>query len=253
MVKRIIGTLCGGNENDWELYLPATQYFINQSIHSSHGCTPFAAMFARSANNFQDYFSLDPGRMQTTIGIKDFVQDVEQFIRPMINDFNSSYQDKVKKQYDSKSKVTTKELSPGQIVYLEITPDLRTGLSPSFEGPYLISRRNRAGNYVLQTEKGYRIPKRTYPLSKLKVIDLPLKSLPSLPKSHATILKVVGHEGESTETKYWVQWKGKTIEEKTLLPIEDIVNYRLIQTYWNRYYKNLHTMRGDNGDSSPNT
>jgi hypothetical protein len=250
VMKNILGKICDGNEMNWELYLPATQYFMNQSIHSSHGSTPFAAMFARSANNFENFSSLDLGKLQTRNNVKNFIDNVENFIRPLINDLNANYQTKIKKQKNSRGKIKTKSLEPGQIVYVEVTPDLRTALSPSFEGPYIIVRQNKAGNYILRTEKGYQIPKKSYPLSKLKVIDLPLQSLSSLPETHNTIKKIIGHEGNSSETKYWVQWKGKGEEDKSLLPSEDIVNYRLIQSYWKRYYSASNSMRGDDGDSN---
>jgi hypothetical protein len=45
----------GGLISQWDEYLPAIQYAFNTRVVELHGSSPYALMFGRAPNGFQDY------------------------------------------------------------------------------------------------------------------------------------------------------------------------------------------------------
>jgi hypothetical protein len=257
LVKRILGILVDGREEDWENFIGVTQYHLNQSIHSSHGCTPFFAMFARAPNDFSDYRNLSLLTTTNPRTIRNRLQEIQDSLRPLINKFNSDYQEKVKKKHDSQSSVTSEILQPGQTVYVEITPDQRTSLSPIYDGPFQIVRRTRSGNYILCTERGRKLRKH-YPLSKLKTTNI-INHLPQENQHIQQMQKIISHEENPQGMKYLIRWKGLNSDHDSWLERRDIVDYRLLANYWKkvrRHTSPTHAnsdVREENGASAPIT
>ena len=235
-IKKILGIMTEGNENDWEFYINSTQYFMNQAIHSAHNCSPFEVMFARSGSNFQNYKDVNLNEISEA-EIEQKMQEIKNFTRPMINEFTEKYQKRVKAQYNKQNKIRIQTLLPGTQVYIAIPSDLKTSLSPKFEGPYTVKRRTTAGNYELLNYNGKPITRR-YPLGKLKVVDIQSES--NIPQNDSgTIEKIVNHSGEPNRYTYEIKWKNKADEFNSFLTKSDIPDIRILRKYWSKVNKNI--------------
>ena len=165
------------------------------------------------------------------------MEEIKNFTRPMINEFTEKYQKQVKAQYNKQNKIRIQTLLPGTQVYIAIPSDLKTSLSPKFEGPYTVKRRTTAGNYELLNYNGKPITRR-YPLGKLKVVDIQSES--NIPQNDSgTIEKIVNHSGEPNRYTYEIKWKNKADEFNSFLTKSDIPDIRILRKYWSKVNKNI--------------
>ena len=133
----------------------------------------------------------------------------------------------------NKSRKLLPHVNPGQTVY---TKDAlrRTKWEPAYEGPFIVSRQDQSGAYVLKDMTGEELF-RHFTIDQLRPIPKDSRLAPGgvdpEEKSYE-IEKILDHNLENNDYSYLVKWKGYKQSDSTWEPSQNFDDEAIIHRYW---------------------
>ena len=156
---------------DWDLVLPVVELMINIKINDVTATSPFELFFGRPFVGFSNHQSSQQSLL-TEEQLKKRWDNIIKLIYPSVQLKRRQAQEVHKEQLQKSGSVQMDGLPPGSVVMVQVdNPSFKKKLfDGAYDGPCVVERRNRAGNYVLRDRlTGNLMPSK--PLSKLKLLD----------------------------------------------------------------------------------
>ena len=228
-VKQAIVKLLQGKSNDWDLYVPTTQLFLNSKHSPLHGSRPFSLMFARQPNKLCDYTNDDTSdhvSPQQALQLrKEDIEQFEQAVIPAIKDRMQRMRDAEKARYDSKNRII-KPLPVGTKVVIKNVH--RSGKTePRYTGPFTITGLNQGGAYTLADATG-EAHTCNVPPSHIKVVSDDI----ALSDEVYEVESILDHKGRPGNYQYLIKWKGYSDAHNTWEPQDNLNAERVLAEYW---------------------
>lgn len=171
----MVRKLLQGNA-EWDLSLPAVQFFLNNKISPTLDTTPFAAMFARRSNQFADY-SADT-HSPSLPDLHKRLLEMNEILHPALSKKLADSQASKKRKFDQSHALV---IFPVGSYVMKIDPTRSTKLQAFYTGPYRIIKSTGNGSYTLMDKDHFVLP-RNVATSQLKMISYtPPKIPPSSP------------------------------------------------------------------------
>ena len=103
-------------------------------------------------------------------------------------------------------------------------------LSPPFEGPYKVVKRNRGGAYLLMDHDGVLLHRAYAPA---QLLSIPTPSTADTDVSEVfTVNKIIAHRRHGRGYQYLVSWKGCPDSQNTWEPASHFLDINVIADYW---------------------
>ena len=159
---------------------------------------------------------------------------MEEVVFPAIRARRDAVNSKIISRFNSSHKIVS--FPAGS--YVMAKDATRTGkLSPFFEGPYKVARRNRGGAYLLMDHDGVLLGRNFAP-SQLIAIPTPSIGDTCTDDVH-TVEHIVDHRTRDRGYQYLVKWKGYDASHNSWEPACNFFDVSVISSYWKS--KNAHT------------
>jgi transposase InsO family protein len=242
-ISQSILKLLNGRIDNWDQQVRPVQYYKNGKIGALHNSTPFALLFARPMNAFYDYRNAT-SELLSTDDLLARVQYLNDIVYPAVNDKARKKQADDIAKFTEKHKSKTLDLShfiPGSLVM--VRDELRLDkVSPRYEGPFEVVRRNRGGSYLLKGTDGTTYSR---PACALKLVyQQPVDALPS---DHVEVETILDHRPNSSSatdnSEYLVKWKGRSATLNQWVPASDFDGPALIAAYFKNLNRRVNSPR----------
>jgi len=206
--SQTIYKLLEGQVNLWDRYIPATQLYANLKVAEVTGSTPYSLVFARKANELEDY-SASVENPFSVEKLRERLNYMNLLVFPAIVQKSKATHQKRNEYFNKRNHIVVDKFIPGAVVMIR---DETRGdkMTPVYEGAFTIVRRNAGGAYVLKNVLGEEFVR---PPNVLKLAH-PDLALPGVPGVAAEVDRILDHrtvEG-STELEYLVHWKQQSSE-----------------------------------------
>ena len=231
---RCIQKAIDGAQSDWDLTIPAQQFALNTRVTDFHGSAPFSVMLARSFPGFR--CSVLPAlSSQTDIPAPsnayedwlEVVAQVEAVVFPALRERRDDYNLRMANRFNKSHRL--KSFAIGS--YVMAKDETRVGkLSPPFEGPYKVVKRNRGGAYLLMDHDGVLLHRAYAPA---QLLSIPTPSTADTDVSEVfTVNKIIAHRRHGRGYQYLVSWKGCPDSQNTWEPASHFLDINVIADYW---------------------
>lgn len=229
--KQAIVKLLQGKDNDWDLYVPSLQLFINSKHSPLHGSRPFSLMFARQPNKLCNYTNDNTDHnvspQQALELRKEDIEQFEQAVIPAIKERMQRMRDAEKARYDSNNRII-KPLPIGTKVVIKNVH--RSGKTePRYTGPFRITGLNQGGAYTLADATG-ETHTCNVPPSHIKVVSDDI----DLSDDVYEVEQILDHKGRPGNFQYLIKWKGYSDAHNTWEPQGNLNADRILETYWHQ-------------------
>jgi hypothetical protein len=234
--QTILKTLNGRLDN-WETMVRPVQYFTNGKVAALHDSTPFSLLFARPMNAFEDYRN-NVSKQLNTEQLLARVQYLNELVYPAINQKAKRKQTQDTETFNKKYKnrlYDDAHFTPGSWVMAK--NELRSDkVSPRYDGPFEVLRRNRGGSYLLRGSDDTVYHR---PACSLKLVTrTPITTLPS---NHFEVESILNHRPKTPQpqnnSEYFVKWKGHDISQSSWVPTKDFDGPAIITAYFKQLKK----------------
>ena len=241
--KEIINKRLNGAKKDWDIYVPSTQLAMNCKYASLHNSRPFALMFARQPNDFQDFREVtidEDHSIPDAPNTIDRIEQMENIVFPAIREKIQAVQAAERGKFDKNHRIIN-EFPPGSHVAIK-NVHRSSKADPRYDGPFTVKGKSKGGSYILEDDTGALLT-RDIPPSHLKLL------------SHDTVVKaenvyevqaIIDHKGTNGNYLYRVRWKDYKPEDDTWEPPSNFDDKRQIERYWQR------RSTDQNGDNNKN-
>lgn len=229
-VKNVVYKRLEGNDKDWEFYIPSTMYALNNTATKLHASKPFSLMFARRANEFQNYqHTVDKTTKRDTVTKRDqYLNDYHNIVIPAIRERIQHTQQAEQGKFGQSHNII-KEIPVGaEVMILNVNRTSKT--EPRYIGYFTVKRKNKGGSYILEDKTGALYP-RNVPPNQIKVISQEVV-IPA--ENTYEVQAIIDHKGSPGKYLYRVRWKGYTEDDDTWEPAENFDNQAFINKYWKR-------------------
>ena len=157
----------------WDLILPMVEMILNIKPNDTTKTSPFELFFGRPYVGFQDFTHSIPNIL-TQAEIQQRWKKIHEIVFPAVRKLRQSAQKSTALATENSRNVIKNSLKQGTVVMFEID-GLRGRMKKkmfdiAYQGPCIIERQNKAGNYVLREMSSGNII-RARPLSQLKVLQ----------------------------------------------------------------------------------
>lgn len=242
--KKTLIKLLEGKHEDWDLYIPAIQYTLNQKYSRLHKSRPFEVMFNRQANQFKDYSYVDPTITKKSINAKNLKLKLEQvtnIIVPTLREQIVKTQKADNEYFMKTHKIRYEPIPIGSEVMIN-NVNKKSKMEEDYEGPFTVHNIVKPGCYVL-TDKTGEIISRNVPTSHIQVVSVDKVKPSDLDKQYE-VEAIVDHRGtHPTNYEYKVRWKGYGPEHDTWEPTESFDQPDLIVRYHQRRKANNESIK----------
>ncbi|EIE87259.1 hypothetical protein RO3G_11970 [Rhizopus delemar RA 99-880] len=237
IAKKTIVKQLQGRKEDWDLYVPATQYAMNLKYSRLHKSRPYTVIFNKVPNDMKDYSHIKPTLRSEAVdskAIENRLKYATEVVIPALAKRIKETQD-VDNAYFMKTNKIVHTPFPlhSEVMIKNVNKENKT--DPYYEGPFYISGMTTNGSYIL-VDKQNNLLSRDVPTSHLKLIALPSnKSAESIDDQHYEIQAVIQHKGTPGNYQYLVHWKGYDDPmDYTWEPTSSFDDRSSIETYWAR-------------------
>ncbi|EIE88739.1 hypothetical protein RO3G_13450 [Rhizopus delemar RA 99-880] len=237
IAKKTIVKQLQGRKEDWDLYVPATQYAMNLKYSRLHKSRPYTVIFNKVPNDMKDYSHIKPTLRSEAVdskAIENRLKYATEVVIPALAKRIKETQD-VDNAYFMKTNKIVHTPFPlhSEVMIKNVNKENKT--DPYYEGPFYISGMTTNGSYIL-VDKQNNLLSRDVPTSHLKLIALPSnKSAESIDDQHYEIQAIIQHKGTPGNYQYLVHWKGYDDPmDYTWEPTSSFDDRSSIETYWAR-------------------
>jgi hypothetical protein len=198
------------NPLNWEDWIPFVLLAYRSRVNTITKFTPYELMFGRKMNGFENWNTPlnqddEYALYQRSIMLKRLYEhDVPQVLKEV----KESQQQQIIRQ-EKQHHITEESLQPGTKVFLK-SLKLQGKLEAKYQGPYIIVKQTKNGNYWLKTTSGKKL-QTSYPLSRLKIAAETVND----DDSTFEIEKVLDERIHKGIKEYLVKWKGFTEMENS--------------------------------------
>ncbi len=226
-----------GNKHTWDDHVPMVQLALNTRTVALHNSSPFSLFFARRFNGFHN-FTDDQGGLLSHKELTDRLEYMSTVVFPAIDAKALSTQKKMIERFNKT--ILNNEFPDGAKV-MALDPIQGDKLTPRYEGPFTVVRRNTGGAYELRDGTGELLGRRYAP-SQLKLVLDDLEDVDIF-----EVETLVDHRNSLTGggVEYYVKWKGFPPEANTWEPEGNFIERKCIHEYW--------TKRMPEGNEKPNS
>ncbi|KAF9271495.1 hypothetical protein BGZ68_003543, partial [Mortierella alpina] len=197
---------------------------MNTKIVALHNSSPFSLFFARRFNGFQQ--NVDTNKeLLSTDKLLERLKYMTETVFPAIDAKSSETQRKMIERFNRT--ILHNEFPDGSKV-MTLDPVLSDALSPRYEGPFVVVRKNTGGAYVLKDGTGKTLG-RNYAPSQLKLVLDDYDDNPTY-----EVEEILNHRNSSKGkgVEYLVKWKDYSSEFDTWEPEENFIERHCIRKYW---------------------
>jgi len=230
-VENVLRKMVDGAMHVWPDYIPFVQLSCNAKTSSLTGATPFALMFGRGLNSFEEYGRSTKKTGDSLVLWKKRQETLAKEVYPSVHERIDNSKKKMADSYaKNKHMVSEERFLPGtQVMMHDATK--KSKWDPVYEGPFSIVRKNKGGAYVLRDRLGETL-KRTVPPDQLKLI-MRKNGDPAIEADSFKVDKITKHRtAKGGKFEYYVVWKDKSIEPGWE-PVENFDDISCIKQYWN--------------------
>ncbi|KAK4509772.1 uncharacterized protein ATC70_007074 [Mucor velutinosus] len=234
-VKIVMNTLrkmCNSNAREWSDYLPIVQLCCNRYIKSKSMTSPFSLMFARRVTLPEDYANKDkypiPKDIMSVKELEERIDYMHKVVFPAINEREAKMNAIMQKRFNDKHMLVDIPVGAHVMVKIRQRP---SKLSPIYDGPYTVIRRNQGGSYELKDEMN-EILHRNYVPSELKVVNIDEKAIDD---EYFEIEAIRDHRGKAANREYLIKWKGYGERMCSWITAEDVSDPHILQRYWQKH------------------
>ena len=222
--KRLLFKLLKGYQENWAKMLPVVQMSLNDRIVGRHMSSPFAVMFARKLNKFEDYQSIE----LQEVSEEDLIERNKKMIDAVYPAIFGRYKEAGRKYSERKNKAKKEKIWEAGTEVMKMV-DVRGAKSDQrWEGPFKVVGYNQA-------TKGYNLIDATCALLKNEVPAARLKEIQGdLEEGEGKILEILkvvddrmGEDGQ----EYLVKWKNA---EESWEAVSSFHSYKVIEDYWKK-------------------
>ena len=216
--------LAESNTDSWDKFLPFALLAYRTKRHESTKFSPYALVFGREPNHFQDWTLENPKNevnelIQRTLQIKKLF---EETLPSAKENLKKAKQRQLTVQ-NNRNNVETERLEIGQTIFIK-NEGLISKLTSRYVGPYTIDGHASGGNYYLKNALGERLDK-SYPRNKLKVT----KSLQEEDETNEEIDYVFDSKIENDKQFFHVKWKNS--DDTNWVPLDAFNNLECVNAY----------------------
>lgn len=232
IVLNALRKMSKSNAREWSDYLPLVQLSVNRYIKSKSLTSPFSLMFARRVTLPEDYANKDKYAIpQDIMSIEDLEERIEymhNMVFPAINEREKKINELMRKRFDDNHVLVDIPIGSHVMVKVRQRP---SKLSPIYDGPYTVIRRNQGGSYELKDEMN-EILHRNYVPSELKVVNVDEKSIED---EYFEIEAIRDHRGKAANREYLIKWRGYGERMCSWITADDVSDPHILQKYWKKH------------------
>ena len=229
LAKGLLKKLSRDDILNWDLFVDAAQFGINNRISSRHGSSPFSLMFARPSNDILSQSEVDAATSLaplTPTELLDRSNTMISTIFPAIASKVAHKNEKVEAYFNRTHRLTS--FPDGSIVMVNVSKPHQSSLKRKFEGPFTIVRCSAGGSYSLIDSAGVSYGSDVSP-NRLKLISLPPTAIADSP----VVDRIVSHRGTLRNRHYLVRWSSYPILADEWLSASSFDSSSpLVSSYW---------------------
>ena len=168
-ILQMLNRMMNGSVHRWMQLLPMVQLAYNNKISMRTGATPFSLMFARKLNRFIEYEGIDFKEVSEE-EVQRRLVEITEIVYPVVEENTEKYNNRMKKSFEKK--FSTNQTFPKGSYVMAINQEKSSKTDATYEGPYLVDKRNAGGAYVLRDMIFGEVLSRRFPPGLLKSVTL---------------------------------------------------------------------------------
>lgn len=228
---------------NWDRMLPLVTLFYNRTTRSITKTSPYALLFARTANILEDVVVDDcdlenwcdsndfeswlPGHKERLQNTLETHKDLMTRVYPTINSMRHEAKAKAAERFEATHTIVREPLTKGTAV-LVLDERKSSKHDQNWVGPYTICAINPTGSYVLKSDTGDIIRR-----ARSQIKEYHADEDAASPESYV-VERVIRHRGRRDNVQYLVKWRGYSNKHNSWLSPGDFNDKRIITDYWNR-------------------
>lgn len=236
IAKSSIIKMLNGKRDDWDLYLNGVQLAMNIKYSSLHKSRPYAIVFNRQPNGFEDYSKVTPTLSTEKADaklIEDRLRFAQEVVIPQISKRIKETQDKQHETFSKTHKVLTDMYPIGSKVMIQ---NVTRGdkLEERYSGPFFVKGYTKHKSYIL-VDQADNLLSRDIPTQQIKLIDANKPSQNEIKDGHYEVQAIIKHRGTPANYEYLVHWLGYDHPKYHTWQVEsDFDSKYHIKLYWDR-------------------
>ena len=214
-----------GRDDEWDLFVPTTQFAMNIKVSKITKCTPYSLMFARPINGFQRQGTteselLDPEEITRRLNY------MTTIVYPEVSHMTHQYKIAEADKFNGTHRIDVFQRG-AQVMAIDELRSSKT--QPRYTGPFTVLRRNQGGAYVLKGSDGTEY---TRPPRSLKLFYQPAVE----PGEAAVVGSVLAHRKDSDtgNLSYLVKWKNQSDANNEWVKASDFHDLTPITRFWKK-------------------
>ena len=232
-----IRKILDGAETDWDLVSPGVQFGLNTKVISIHESAPFSLFFARSFPSFRatalpstsDDAMIAPALSYDESIEKwlEVVSQMESVVFPAIRERRDASNARMVSRFEASNRLISFPIGS----FVMAKDATRSGkLSPLFEGPFKVVKRNRGGAYLLLDHDGVLL-NRAYSPSQLVGVPAPPSTDHTETETHI-VRAILDHRRKGRGYQYLTAWKGYDDSHNSWEPAAHFLDVSVLSNYW---------------------
>jgi transposase InsO family protein len=258
LAKRTIVKMLRGKGEAWCSYLNYAQYCLNVRYARLHKSRPYAVLFNRQPNEFQDYTKVTPTlRMEKAENkiIDEKYKFVQEILIPALSERIKETQKRDHERFSKTHKIVEQQFPIGSKVMIKNVNRTKK-IDERYEGPFFIHGITKNGSYILKDKTGTLLS-RDVPTSHIvykSAANVTPHNLEKLKDEHYEVQAVIDHRGTHGNYEYRVKWKGyPDPSDDTWEPVEHFDSTKHIELYWGRRNAKKDTTSSNKRKTLPQT
>ncbi|KAH9248628.1 hypothetical protein BASA81_013698 [Batrachochytrium salamandrivorans] len=205
---RAIRKLLEGENQEWDLYCPVVQLFMNNKVSEFHSSSPFSIMFGRKLNPFCDYQTDADFVTPDANALKERMVEMSSVLFPAIGNLSKRSVNKAQLAFIKKfGKQISKDPFPVNSSVMIVDPVRSSKNEPYYLGPFKVLRRTKGGSYEILDSDNTLFPRNVAP-SMMKLIQRNAID----DQDTYVVDKILKHKGPATKTILFCQMETLCVE-----------------------------------------